>query len=47
MLTSARALLVAAASLALVSCDEMEGFGFAGSSQRFNQRVKPAIGPIS
>jgi hypothetical protein len=37
MLTSFRIFLVAAASLALVSCDEMDGFGFAGSSQRFKE----------
>ena len=37
MITSARVFLVAAASLALVSCEDMVGFGFAGSSQRFKE----------
>src|SRR6266404_5803410 len=37
MPTSTRIFLVAAASLALVSCDEMDGFGFTGSSQRFKE----------
>ena len=37
MLISTRVFLVAAASLALVSCDEMDGFGFTGSSQRFKE----------
>jgi len=32
-----RIFLVAAASLALVSCDEMDGFGFSGFSQRFKE----------
>ena len=37
MIPFARVFLVAAASLALVSCDEMEGFGFSGFSQRFKE----------
>jgi len=32
-----RIFLLAAASLALVSCDEMDGFGFSGFSQRFKE----------
>jgi len=37
MILSARVFLVAAASLALVSCEEMDGFGFTGSSHRFKE----------
>jgi hypothetical protein len=37
MITSARVFLVAAASLALVSCDDMDGWGISGSSQRFKE----------
>src|SRR5258708_39099069 len=37
MPTSTRIFLIAAASLALVSCDEMDGFGFSGYSQRFKE----------
>lgn len=37
MIPSTRMFLVAAASLALASCGEIGGFGFAGSSQRFKE----------
>jgi len=37
MVISTRLFLVIAASVALVSCDEMDGFGFSGSSQRFRE----------